>query len=67
MRFAADEEVTLFASSVREVVTRTLHQLQGEGLVVVARDRIELLDPLRLSYETRPDGLAAAPANDEDS
>jgi CRP/FNR family cyclic AMP-dependent transcriptional regulator len=45
--------------SVREVVTRTLHQLRADGLIETARDEVVLLDPVRLSEEASiPEGRA---------
>jgi CRP/FNR family transcriptional regulator len=46
---ASQQELADAIGSVREVVTRSLHQLQVERLVKVRRDGIRLLDPLRLS------------------
>jgi CRP/FNR family transcriptional regulator len=54
---ASQQELADAIGSVREVVTRTLHQLQEERLVRVERGGIALLDPLRLSEE------AGAPAD----
>ncbi len=48
---ASHEELAETVASVREVVTRTLDQLQREGLVETARDEIAVLDPVRLSQE----------------
>ncbi len=42
--------------SVREVVTRTLHQLREEGLIETSRDEISLLDPVRLTEELAAHG-----------
>jgi CRP/FNR family transcriptional regulator len=55
---ASQQELADAIGSVREVVTRTLHGLQGERLVRVGRAGILLLDPLRLSDEA---GLHHAP------
>lgn len=48
---ASQQELADAIGSVREVVTRTLHQLQEERLLRVGRGGIALLDPLRLSDE----------------
>jgi CRP/FNR family transcriptional regulator len=37
--------------SVREVVTRNLHQLHEEGLVDISRDEVAIVDPVRLAEE----------------
>ncbi len=37
--------------SVREVVTRSLHQLHEEGLIDVSRDVVVILDPARMAEE----------------
>lgn len=59
---ASQQELADAIGSVREVVTRTLHQLQEEQLVRVARDGIRLLDPLRLSESAGLTGSAGARA-----
>jgi CRP/FNR family cyclic AMP-dependent transcriptional regulator len=46
---ASQQELADAIGSVREVVTRSLHELHEEGLVLVTRDGIRLLDPMRLS------------------
>jgi CRP/FNR family transcriptional regulator len=48
---ASQQELADAIGSVREVVTRTLRQLRDEGLIGTSRDRIVLLDPMRLSEE----------------
>ncbi len=48
---ASQQELADAVASVREVVTRNLHQLQVEGLIETFRDEIHLLDPARLSEE----------------
>jgi CRP/FNR family transcriptional regulator len=56
---AAQQELADTIGSVREVVTRNLHQLHVEGLIETHRDRIVLLDPERLADDARhtaPDG-----------
>jgi CRP/FNR family transcriptional regulator len=59
---ASQQELADAIGSVREVVTRNLHQLQDERLVRVGRDGIQLLDPLRLSDITSArDRLGEAP------
>lgn len=45
------QELADAVGSVREVVTRTLHQLREEGLIETARDEVVLLDPVRLTEE----------------
>lgn len=58
---ASQQELADAIGSVREVVTRTLHQLQEERLVKVARDGIRLIDPMRLSREAEVTGLGSRP------
>jgi CRP/FNR family transcriptional regulator, cyclic AMP receptor protein len=48
---ASQQELADAIGSVREVVTRTLHRLQGEGLIETTREGIVILDPMRLSEE----------------
>lgn len=48
---AGQQDLADAIASVREVVTRNLHQLQDEGLVELTRDEIVLLDPGRLTDE----------------
>jgi CRP/FNR family cyclic AMP-dependent transcriptional regulator len=48
---ASQQELADAVASVREVVTRNLHELQAEGLIDIARDEIVLLDPDRLAGE----------------
>jgi CRP/FNR family cyclic AMP-dependent transcriptional regulator len=48
---ASQQELADAIASVREVVTRNLHQLQDEGLIQIARDEVALLDPDRLMEE----------------
>lgn len=53
--------------TVREVVTRALHQLRDDGLIETSRDGIVLVDPVRLSEEAMigdrfPAGQSAAEA-----
>lgn len=48
---ASHEELADGVASVRVVVTRILHELQGEGLVQVSRRGVVLLDPLGLARE----------------
>ena len=52
--------------SVREVVTRTLHQLRDDGLVETARDEIVLLDLVRLSEEAGVHGRWAVERSSPD-
>ncbi len=47
----SQQEVADAVGSVREVVARAMHELRDRGLIETARDRIVLLDPLRLSEE----------------
>jgi CRP/FNR family cyclic AMP-dependent transcriptional regulator len=49
----SQQELADAIGSVREVVTRNLHQLHEEGLIDVARDEITLRDPLRLAAIVR--------------
>jgi CRP/FNR family transcriptional regulator, cyclic AMP receptor protein len=48
---ASQQELADAVASVREVVTRNLHQLAEDGLIGVGRDEIVLLDPGRLAVE----------------
>jgi CRP/FNR family transcriptional regulator len=48
---ASQQELADAIGSVREVVTRNLHQLHAEGLVDTMRDEIVLLDPERLAED----------------
>jgi CRP/FNR family transcriptional regulator len=50
---AAQQELADAIGSVREVVTRNLHQLHIEGLIDTQRDEIVLLDPERLAEDAR--------------
>ena len=45
------QEVADAVGSVREVVARALRELRERGLIETARDKIIVLDPLRLSQE----------------
>lgn len=47
----SQQEVADAVGSIREVVARALHDLREMGLIGTSRDRIVLLDPLRLSEE----------------
>ncbi len=47
----SQQELADAVGSVREVVTRTLHQLREEGLIETSRDEVALLDPVRLTEE----------------
>ena len=47
----SQQELADEVGSVREVVTRTLHQLRDDGLVATSREGIVLLDPIGLSEE----------------
>jgi CRP/FNR family transcriptional regulator, cyclic AMP receptor protein len=46
---AAQQDLADAIGSVREVVTRNLHQLHEEGFLDVSRDEIAIRDPLRLA------------------
>jgi CRP/FNR family transcriptional regulator len=48
---ASQQELADAVGSVREVVTRTLHQLREEGLIDTARDEVILLEADRLAKE----------------
>jgi CRP/FNR family transcriptional regulator len=48
---ANQQELADAVGSVREVVTRTLRALRDEGSIRTARDRVILVDPVRLSDE----------------
>lgn len=48
---ATQQDLADAVASVREVVTRNLHELQDEGLIEIARDEIVLLDPEQLAEE----------------
>lgn len=51
---ATQHELADAIGSVREVVTRNLHQLHIEGLIDTRRDEIVLLDPEHLADVARP-------------
>jgi CRP/FNR family transcriptional regulator, cyclic AMP receptor protein len=53
---ASHEELADAVASVREVVTRTLRKLRDDGLIDIGRDRIVLLDPVRLNEEAADHG-----------
>jgi CRP-like cAMP-binding protein len=57
---ASQQELADGVASVREVVTRSLHQLQGEGLIAISRDEIVVLDPDRLAEEVSEPWFRAA-------
>ncbi len=57
---AAQQDLADAIGSVREVVTRNLHQLHEEGLIDISRDEIAIRDPLALA------GLAREPARRAD-
>ena len=50
---AAQQDLADAIGSVREVVTRNLHQLHVEGLIDTGRDEIILLDPERIAEDAR--------------
>jgi CRP/FNR family cyclic AMP-dependent transcriptional regulator len=51
---ASQQELADAIGSVREVVTRSLHQLHEEGLLDISRDEVVLLDPVGLADEATP-------------
>ena len=57
---ASQQELADGVASVREVVTRNLHQLQDEGLIAISRDEIVVLDPGRLAEEVLEPWFRAA-------
>ncbi len=62
---ASQQELADAIGSVREVVTRSLHQLHEEGLVDVARDEILLRDPLALAEIAGEPAPRGAPSSAE--
>jgi CRP/FNR family transcriptional regulator len=58
----SQQELADEIGSVREVVTRTLHQLRDEGFVETSREGILLLDPIGLSLEVSGTGRAQSAA-----
>ena len=50
---ASQQELADAIGSVREVVTRNLHQLHVDGLIDTSRDEVVLLDPERLTEDVR--------------
>jgi CRP-like cAMP-binding protein len=56
---AAQQDLADAIGSVREVVTRNLHQLHVEGLIDTRRDEIILLDPERLAEDARRPAVRA--------
>ena len=48
---ASQQELADAIGSVREVVTRNLHQLHEEGLIDISRDEVAIVDPVRLTEE----------------
>ena len=62
---ASQQDLADAIGSVREVVTRNLHQLHVEGLVDTMRDEIVLLDPERLAEDAR--GPASGSCSDAGS
>lgn len=48
---ASQQDVADAVGSVREVVTRTLGELRGEGLIETSRDVIVLRDPIKLAED----------------
>lgn len=53
---ASHEELAEAVASSREVVTRNLHRIRDDGLIVLTRDGIELRDPIGLAREIDPEG-----------
>ncbi len=46
---ASQQELADAIGSVREVVTRNLHQLHQEGLIDISRDEVAIRDPVALT------------------
>lgn len=61
---ASQQELADAVASVREVVTRNLHQLADDGLVEIGRDEIVLLDPGRLAVEVAEPWFRAGGGSD---
>jgi CRP/FNR family transcriptional regulator len=57
---ACQQELADAIGSVREVVTRNLHQLHEGGLIDVSRDEIVILDPVALAEEAGAPAWVAA-------
>lgn len=55
---ASQQDLADGIGSVREVVARTLHVLQEDGLVRIGRGGVELLDPMGLTDELGPRATA---------
>jgi len=53
----SQQELADAVGSVREVVTRTLHQLREEGSIATSRDEVTVLDPAGLAEELTALGL----------
>lgn len=51
----SQQELADAVGSVREVVTRTLHQLREADMIETARDEIVILDPVLLAGEASPE------------
>jgi CRP/FNR family transcriptional regulator, cyclic AMP receptor protein len=49
----SQQELADAIGSVREVVTRALRDLRAAGIVATLKDRVEILDPIRLHQESR--------------
>jgi len=49
----SQQELADAIGSVREVVARCLRELRAAGIVATSRDRVEVLDPVRLHEESR--------------
>ncbi len=60
---ASHEELADAVASVREVVTRTLHQLRDDGLVQISRSGIVLSDPIGLARELQTEGGPPPPSS----
>jgi CRP-like cAMP-binding protein len=57
---ASQQDLADAVASVREVVTRNLHQLAKDGLIRIARDEIVILHPGRLAAEVSEPWFRAA-------
>jgi CRP/FNR family transcriptional regulator, cyclic AMP receptor protein len=53
---ASHEELAEAVASSREVVTRNLHRIRDDGLIVLTRDGIVLRNPIGLAREISPRG-----------
>ena len=55
MTEVSQQELADAIGSVREVVSRALRGLRAAGIVATSKDRVEILDPIRLHEESRAD------------